>query len=64
MIKIEDRCPNCSGFGTVAHVPRVPLEGEIPNPNALDRYKTTDVCGACRGSGKRMIEVVVEEEKK
>jgi uncharacterized Zn finger protein len=56
MSKVEVTCPNCSGVGNVAHVPRVLQEGEIPNPVGLDKVKPIDTCEVCGGSGKKMVE--------
>jgi hypothetical protein len=61
MTKYLGQCPDCKGVGNVPHVPRVLLEGEIANPNDLDRYKTIETCWHCKGGGKRMIEVDVSE---
>jgi DnaJ-class molecular chaperone len=62
MAKILSQCPDCGGSGEVRHVKREWLaEGELRNPNGLDQYKTTDLCERCGGSGKRMIEVSIEE---
>ncbi len=64
MTQILGQCPDCKGAGTVPHVRRVLAEGEVPNPNDLDRYKTEDVCWACLGSRTRLVDIEITEAPK
>ncbi len=64
MTQILCRCPGCGGEGNVLHEKRTLIEGEAPNPNDLDRYKLVDICRACGGKGKRLIDINVTENPK
>ncbi len=64
MTQILGQCPTCNGTRAVPHVRRALLDGEIPNPNDLDRYKTDDICPACGGGGTRPIDIQITEPPK